>query len=328
MSELKNDRDAFECILSLEVFSPLDSLIAEHYLKEAIKDPGVLSRVILVVRELVTNIGKYARRGNIKVLRGPGLLEIVTQSWGKKEARKGLGLGLEIVKKNASEIIFREDKNGEAVTVVVRMALSSLSSSGWKIGLFNKSHFCEEVGGDIALWREEGGTLRVLVADVLGHGERAFLVAQQMRPFFEKERAESLAVLYSRLHDLLKATRGCMLFLAIMRRECMEYLLMGNLRAWLKRGSGFKSLMGGSGVVGRVEINPTFQREPLVSASRLIVCTDGIESRFHPQLFPWVAGLTPERVAQQIGKYFSRKEDDACVLVVEGPESSHPRGQP
>jgi len=212
--------------------------------------------------------------------------------------------------------------------VVVRMALSSLSSSGWRVGLFNKSHFCEEVGGDIALWREEGETLRVLVADVLGHGEQAFLVAQQMRPFFERERTENLAVLYSRLHDLLKTTRGCMLFLAIMRREWMEYLLMGNLRAWLKRGSGFKSLMGGSGVAGRVGINPTFQREPLAPASRLIVCTDGIENRFHPQLFPWVAGLTPERVAQQIGEYFSRKEDDACVLVVEGPESSHPRGQP
>jgi len=322
LSELKNDRDAFECILSLEIFSPLDSLIVEHRLKEAVEDPEVLSRAILVVRELVTNIRKYAQRGNIKVLRGPDSLEIVAQSWGKKEARKGLGLGLEIIRKNASEVVFQKDEDEGAVTVTARIALSPLSSSGWKVGLFNRPHCCEEVGGDIALWQEKGETLRVLVADVLGHGERAFLVAQQIRAFFEKEKTENLAVLYSRLHDVLKTTRGCMLFVAIMCREWMEYFLMGNLRAWLNQGSGFKSLVGDSGVAGRVEIKPTFRRKLLPPASRLIVCTDGIESRFHPRLFPWVTGLTPERVAQQVGERFSRRGDDACVLVVEGPGNS------
>lgn len=139
MSELKNDRDAFECILSLEIFSPLDSLIVEHRLKEAVEDPEVLSRAILVVRELVTNIRKYAQRGNIKVLRGPDSLEIVAQSWGKKEARKGLGLGLEIIRKNASEVVFQKDEDEGAVTVTARIALSPLSSSGWKVGWYKRN---------------------------------------------------------------------------------------------------------------------------------------------------------------------------------------------
>ena len=99
----------------------------------------------------------------------------------------------------------------------------------------------------------------------------------------------------------------------------MRYFLVGNVRAWLNRGDGFKFLPARPGVVGRLELPPKLWEESLLPGSRLIVCTDGVERRFHPHFFPWTVGLSPERVARKIGEHFSRREDDVCVLVVEGP---------
>jgi len=314
--ELRNDRDVSECILSLKVFSPLDGLIAEHYLRKHLKDSRVLSRAVAVVRELVTNIGKYAEQGSIEVFQKPGFLEVVAWSQGRKEAQAGLGLGLEIVRKNAREVTFEERKETQSFTVTARIPFSP---PVWSIGTFVRPHVREDVGGDVCLWREEGERLRVLVADVLGHGERAFEVAQKIRSFFGEDTSEDLLASYERLRELLQMTRGCALFLGLLERKYMRCFLVGNVRAWLNRGDGFKFLPARPGVVGRLELPPKLWEESLLPGSRLIVCTDGVERRFHPHFFPWTIGLSPERVARKIGEHFSRREDDVCVLVVEGP---------
>ncbi|SEF39941.1 Stage II sporulation protein E (SpoIIE) [Caloramator fervidus] len=91
----------------------------------------------------------------------------------------------------------------------------------------------------------------ILMADVLGHGIKAYEVAKNIKSFFLSYEYKNLEDFYIKLDTSIKGTRGCALFLAILSEFELEYINVGNIRGWLINKNNIKKLMSSPGVVGR-----------------------------------------------------------------------------
>lgn len=186
----------------------------------------------------------------------------------------------------------------------------------WRCGRACKPHYLQTVSGDLCLCRPLGETLLVAVVDVLGHGARAHRVASLIEEYLQNCKEGYLPNIYEGVESLVRDTRGCALFLGIFHKEELNYLGVGNVRAWLLNGNTIKALPTAAGVVGKKPVRNTVLTEPLSEEYVLIACTDGIKRWFLPQDMPWITTLEPEAVAEKILNQYSIKEDDASVLVV------------
>jgi hypothetical protein len=120
---------------------------------------------------------------------------------------------------------------------------------------------------------------------------------------------------YSVLEEAASQTRGCALFLALLDRKAIEYILIGNIRGWVLARKGTEVLVGQPGIVGKRMLSPAIRRLELPGPALLLVCTDGIKRSFSPAGLPWLREGAGEETACRVVERYGIAEDDASVLV-------------
>jgi len=318
--------------LTVDVETEADLFILEHkinkYLKESHPDIPSAPLVPLVARELATNILKYGGKGFIAIKSEGDKLAITAGDEGKVNregginiSKRGLGIGLDVIKKNCDKLDIEQKPGGGMVVNAVLILSQQREAKGFaiQVGTALKPHYLEEDNGDICFYKEMGGKYFLFVADVLGHGKKAGVIAQEIELYLKNINEIHIEKIYAGLEKILQVTRGCAAFLAAVSPSGLEYLNVGNIKGWLINPGSVKKLNGVNGVIGRTSVGVKIFKEILPRDFVLIVCTDGIKKLFVQAAdMKWLKTMKTEEAAEKILQEFAIKEDDASVLIARG----------
>lgn len=315
--------------LKVDIAVEADLFILEHRLRKFLKKINLdIPSTVLVARELATNILKYGQKGFIEIELGEDELRIVAEDIGKvmgdsseDKLSGGLGIGLEVVKKSSNELeIEQKPCGGTRVKVILKPSKQKGKNFILQVGTASKPHYLEEESGDVCVWKKMGEKYMLFVADVLGHGRRAHEVAKLIELYVKNSAEEKIEKIYADLQGLLRDTRGCAAFVALVSESMIEYINVGNIKAWLVDAGSARRIIGVGGVIGRMPTSLKIFKEPVsLLYSTLVVCTDGIKNQFIPTPdMAWIRTLNTREAALKIVREFSIREDDATALVARG----------
>ncbi|MCF6094371.1 SpoIIE family protein phosphatase [Microaerobacter geothermalis] len=318
--------------LKVDIEMEADLFILEHkinkYLQKSCSVMPSAPLVALVARELATNILKYGGKGFVILKREGDKLTISAEDEGIANRRgtiykpkRGLGIGLDVTRKNCEKLDIEHKTGGGMVVKAVLSLPQHRKEEGFvlQVGAASKPHYLEEDSGDITFYKEIGGKHFLFVADVLGHGKRAGAVAKEIELYLKNLDEIHIEKIYAGLEKTLQDTRGCAAFLATVSQRVFEYVNVGNIKGWLIHSGYVRKLNGVNGVVGRTSLEPNLFKEIVPTDFVLIVCTDGIKKRFIQSTdMKWLKAMGTKEAAEKILQEFSIKEDDASILIARG----------
>lgn len=312
--------------LKIDIEVEGDLFILEYRLKKFLDSLAIGSDVafsiLLVSKELATNILKYGGKGNIYIKYDSSKFVIISEDIGRPKdsifISRGLGAGLELIKKHSTNFT-KESKPDGGMIFRVEIDLGRVSKEGvlLDIGVASKPHYLEERSGDIAFYKRIGERYFICVVDILGHGLGAGSVAESVKAFLENFWMGDLWDAYLGIERVLRGTRGGVVFMAFLSGDKLSYINLGNINAFLFINSSLKALSQTNGILGRSFVKPKifFENLPLMFA--LIVSTDGVKRGFLSSIdFEKVRKTRAEELANYILSEFGIKEDDATVVVV------------
>jgi phosphoserine phosphatase RsbX len=171
----------------------------------------------------------------------------------------------------------------------------------------------EHENGDAVLVRTSGERMLLAVVDALGHGASAAATSRVALGFLEEVPLRfDVRELLGGLHRALHGTRGVAAFLALHERTTLQYGGVGNVEA---RATGVRlGVVNVPGVLGHRAPRLRMDTLELAADSRLVVYTDGIQSRFSLRDHE---DLEPEDLCRHLISDHARPSDDASVLVAD-----------
>lgn len=163
------------------------------------------------------------------------------------------------------------------------------------------------------------GTQRSLfmMVDGLGHGPIAAEAAAAAVKTVENSSQDSLSEIMNATHNALKATRGAAM--AIVRvdheRSVATYAGVGNISASIGNGTSTRNLVSRNGTLGAVLPKVQEYAYPFDPGMKLLMFSDGLSSKCSFNGYPGLLNRPPALIAGILYRDFSRRRDDATVLV-------------
>jgi hypothetical protein len=157
-----------------------------------------------------------------------------------------------------------------------------------------------------------------MVVDGLGHGAGATEAAEEAVAMVARCAAESATEIIVRTHDALKKTRGAAMSVAIVDHErlVVTYAGVGNISASLINGTSSRSLVSQNGTLGAVLPRvPQQYSYPIEQNTALLMFSDGLTTKVSSVGYPGLQHRHPALVAGVIFRDFSRKRDDATLMI-------------
>lgn len=169
--------------------------------------------------------------------------------------------------------------------------------------------------GDMGIVKELPGEVFMGIADVLGHGEKAAMLAESIRDYFERNSQRGVVELVEGLHERIRGSRGAVC--AVCRLEVatglLRYAGIGDVSLSIF-GRQKARLSFPPGIVGYAMRTPKEGSFKLEGGDVVLLHTDGI--RTHVELEEALLGGSPRAIAERVIERFSRREDDACCIVL------------
>ncbi|MGC1241910.1 MAG: ATP-binding protein [Chryseosolibacter sp.] len=160
--------------------------------------------------------------------------------------------------------------------------------------------------------------VRIFFADGLGHGEHAKAAVDSAAECFMASNESDPAEIIRQMHDKVRRTRGLVMALAIFDKKAMIWKIcgVGNILIRLFTGLHFKSYMSFNGTVG-LNIPNSLKSSvlPVEKNQHLIMCSDGIRSRWTLNQYPTIFKFDNTILAAALYTDFARGNDDASVLI-------------
>jgi serine/threonine protein phosphatase PrpC len=176
----------------------------------------------------------------------------------------------------------------------------------------------ERVCGDGWAFAVQGHMAALIVADGLGHGPDAAEAAAAALDAFAEDPLAGPRILLERTHRRLRSTRGAavMLLQADAAAGTVRSAGAGNVMARLVSGVSDRTMLCQHGTAGVTIRSPEEQSIPWPAHALLVVCTDGIETRWPPGLLAPLLGRDPALAAAVLVRDHCRGRDDATVAVL------------
>jgi anti-sigma regulatory factor (Ser/Thr protein kinase) len=176
----------------------------------------------------------------------------------------------------------------------------------------------ETVCGD-TFWFSLGASRSLyMVVDGLGHGPGAAQAARAALAIVERHSGEGGIEIMMRTHDALKSTRGAAMSIAVVDhdRSTLAYTGIGNVSASLTTGASTRNLVAQNGTLGAaMPRTPQEYTYPIESQTLLMMFSDGLNSKASLTGYPGAQTRHPALLSGLLYRDFSRKRDDATVLI-------------
>lgn len=156
-----------------------------------------------------------------------------------------------------------------------------------------------------------------IMADGLGHGPIASEASQEALRVFRANSQHAPERILSEVHSALGKTRGAAVAVAEILHEqhLLNYAGAGNIASAIFLRGKTRSLVSMNGTVGhsigRIQQFPY----PWEKDSMLIMHSDGLGTKWNLENYPGLASRHPALLAGVLFRDFSRKRDDATVVV-------------
>jgi anti-sigma regulatory factor (Ser/Thr protein kinase) len=290
-------------------------------------------RLALVVTELGTNLARHANEGRlllsprpgrrevevIALDRGPGIADI-DRSMGDGYSTGGTpGTGLGAVRRLAQHFDVHTSVPGGTV-ILARVRASAAPEDGHAIctGAVSLAAPGERVCGDGWGFALSGDVAALVVADGLGHGPDAAEAAAAALEAFAEDPLASPRMVLERTHQRLRSTRGAaiMMLQANAATGTVRSSGAGNVMARLISGVSDRTILTQHGTAGVTIRTPEEQTIAWPDHALLVVCSDGIESRWPASTLVPVLGRDPALAAAVLVRDHCRGRDDATVAVL------------
>jgi anti-sigma regulatory factor (Ser/Thr protein kinase) len=287
----------------------------------------------LIATELASNVLKHARHGGALVGharagerrgvaiavwdRGPGMnLDACLRDGMSTAGTRGAGLGA------ARRLATRFDAYtppgaGSVVTATV-LPDGVAVDPRFAIGGVCVPYPGLTVCGDAWDVDVDGECATVLACDGLGHGDGAALAAAAVIAAFRAAPDAPLAEILERGDRAARATRGAATTVARidLARHELAVAGVGNVAAWLV-GDTARQLVTQHGTLGQAVPHAIREeRRAFEPGALLVLCSDGIKSRWSLDNHPGLAGRDPVTIATVLWRDFARDRDDASLVVV------------
>ena len=291
-------------------------------------------RVALVATELVTNLVKHGRGGELLISafedregsgiellaidQGPGIgnVEQCLRDGFSSAGTAGNGLGAVM---RLSQLVDIASWPGFGTAVLARVQPGKPSpkrygsQTGW--GAVSVAMPGQDVCGDswsIAL----NGATTYFVADGLGHGQEAADASVEAVRLFHRFRGHRVATLLDYVHGGLRSTRGAAVSIARLDPETRQVVFsgVGNVAGVLASESGFRHMVTMPGTAGH-NARKILSFEYPFEGGLIVLNSDGIGTSWNLGRYPGIQSAHPALIAAILYRDFGRKRDDATVLV-------------
>ncbi len=198
-----------------------------------------------------------------------------------------------------------------------------VGGSGVRVGGITASYAHAEHSGDAFGWVRSGARVTLLLADGLGHGEKAAEASTVAVEELHRGADLPPADLLRRLHTALRTTRGAAVGVAQLDEDSgqLSFAGVGNIGARLRTGTGWQPLISHPGIVGaHFPATVPLRRAAWQPDSLLVLHSDGLPSRWVPPLDPLLLAHDPAVVAAVVlrdsGSAARPLRDDTSVAVL------------
>ena len=326
----------------LHVSQQADVLIASSAADELAASLGFTDQeraeVILVVRELATNIVKHAGSGEVVLTaragalqveatdHGPGIADVEEAVTDGFSTVGSLGYGLGTVNRLMDDMAITSQR-GHGTTVTARRAHRhddmEAGPCPFDVGVATAPKTALDENGDSFVVVTRGHRLVVAVIDGVGHGELAHAAAIVARRYVESHADQPLESVMRGTARACRGTRGAVMAIARLdwREMTLEFCSIGNIEARMVGGTKPESFVVRRGILGVNAPAARSTTQPLDPSASLILHSDGVATHWEPGAAEdALAGTASQAATALLGRY-SRGTDDATVVVVKGPRA-------
>jgi len=294
-----------------------------------------VSRAEIVATELATNLIKHVDTGG-EILLGSAVagdhikaVEMLALDKGRGMGNPDLmltdgvsttgtlGGGLGAIKRLSDEFdIHSQVGRGTAIfsRIWTRKIKPKWQQNGAEIAGIIVPYPGEQVSGDRWAIRRVGDKITILLADGLGHGQKAALAAEESVRVFLSATSLRPADLLRQMHEALQHTQGAAVAIAELDSvgETLTYSGLGNISGRLCLSGEVRGCVSMSGGVGFQWNKAQEFTYPWTEQSLLLMNSDGLTSSVNP------IGLTKHHgslIAAILYRDFRRNADDTVVIV-------------
>jgi anti-sigma regulatory factor (Ser/Thr protein kinase) len=176
----------------------------------------------------------------------------------------------------------------------------------------------EEACGDGYRVVQSKSHIKIFFGDGLGHGPHAKEAIDNAANFFFECKETDPVDIVHQMHESVRRTRGLVGIVAVFGRQSAQWSVcgVGNISARIYTGISYQSYMSYNGTIGlnvARSMKPTVL--PIERNQHLILCTDGIQTRWDISKYPSVFKFDSNILAGNLYKDFNRGTDDASVLI-------------
>lgn len=178
----------------------------------------------------------------------------------------------------------------------------------------------ETANGDGYVIKHTASQLLVAVVDGVGHGEHAEEASQRALDCIDAHFDAPFTDIFSRLHDLLRKSRGAVVTLVRLDHDqrTLEHAGVGNVevRTYPREKSG---LMTQPGTLGFGQFKqPRITKTVWPVGTALLIHTDGISQKWSLDRFPDLLNCRVSTIAHYLMHNFRLQSDDSTIVVLRG----------
>lgn len=296
-----------------------------------------LAEIDIVVAEIVTNLVKHAGGGQVCVAlveeegiqgieiisidNGPGMSDVSRMISDGVSTKNTLGHGLGAIKRLSD--VFQVYSLKEWGTVLLaRLFDEGYSSYKKKSKLELRSFLLPKPGetacGDGYYHRSSEGSLQFFLGDGLGHGpdaEKAVLQAGEA--FLQCEESDPTEIIRI-MNTAVKKTRGLVGTVVVLDKKKMVWQIcgVGNIASKIFTNTSSRNYIAYNGIIGlNVPRTLNVQEMPYEKGQYLMMCSDGIRSRWDTAKYANFNRYDLSILAAAIFKDYGRLTDDMSVVA-------------
>ena len=227
------------------------------------------------------------------------------------------GAGLGAVKRMANEFEVHS-LPGRGMAVWVRIGSAKAATApAYDVGAVSVALAGEQLCGDAWEARAANGSLRLMVADGLGHGPFAEEAAREALAVFRRRPELSLTETLELSHLALTKTRGAAAAIVEVQPATGKTtsVAVGNIAMRLQFAGGMKNLVCDNGTLGASMRRVQQYVYPWEPGALLVMHSDGLGTGWNLDDYPGLARRHPALIAGVLYRDFSRRRDDATIVV-------------
>lgn len=296
-----------------------------------------LGELDIVVSELVSNLVKHARDGQllvktihhegidgieiISIDHGPGMADVKKMITDGISTKNTLGVGLGAIKR-LSDVFQVYSLKEWGTLILVRIFQKPLPSFKKPLPYEIRSIVLPKPGetrsGDGFFTKISSDYVRVFLGDGLGHGEEAAQAVELAGASFEQSQENDPCQIIREMNTSVRKTRGLVGLAAVFNLKTKKWKIcgVGNIMTRIS-GPGFsKNYLSYNGIIGLNmprTLNP--QEIDHEKGQQLILCSDGLKTKWDTFRYPSILRNDLTLLCAALLKDYARNTDDMSVAA-------------